>query len=120
MRSISLVMVLFLAACAPTLPTAAAKSDTAMASELRSSIVTVYGDSQPSWYAYLGAPPDVAVRDGVGIIATSLAAADEALAATICRAIAAVVFDANGDPIGVSDILVIAGGQQLATCDTGT
>jgi len=116
-----LTMLVLTACRTPTQAPAPAKSDATMASQLRASIVTVYGESRPSWYVYLGGgTPDVAVRDGVGIVATSLAPGDEGIARIICRAIAAVVFDANGDAIGISDLIVIGAGESLATCDTGT
>lgn len=57
--------------------------------------------------------PDISVKDGVLIVATS----DPGSASSLCRAVAAVTNSADtSKPLGVAGIIVISGGTQVATC----
>jgi ABC-type glycerol-3-phosphate transport system substrate-binding protein len=122
MRLLVMTVALTLAACGGSSGQSqdeGSSLEPAKAAALVESIEIVYGsDPQPDWYAYLGSSPDVAVRDGVAVVATSLDAGDEAIAETMCANIAAVTFDDNAEPIGISDVVILAGGEAIAECET--
>ena len=60
-----------------------------------------------------GTSPDIAVTDGVLIVATS----HPAKAAALCRSVAADTNDPDtAAPLGVKRVVIISGGQQIADC----
>ena len=61
----------------------------------------------------IGTNPDIAVTDGVLIVATS----DPAKAAVLCRNVAAVTNDPHtAARLGVKRVVIISGGEQIADC----
>lgn len=64
-----------------------------------------------------GSTPDIAVRDRVLFVTTTLDPSDTATAASLCRSVAA--FTNSSDtaaPLGVIGVTIITGGQAIANC----
>lgn len=98
----------------PSVP--AGYTDAEQTAILAESIELVYGsDPQPEWYpAFI----ELVVEDRWAYVATTLTDADAALVETMCRDIAAITFDDNAEPIGVTDVLIGgAGNVDLFDCD---
>ena len=87
-----------------------------MTALLNDSIEVVYGsEPQPDWYPAL---QDLSVsNDGWAAVVTS----NPDFAEAMCQNIAAVTFDDNTEPIGVTDVIVFdAAGEVLTDCDGGS
>jgi hypothetical protein len=76
--------------------------------------------SDASWYSSLhldGGSPDVAVKDGLLIVATILAPDDIAAASQICHTVAAMTHDPNtASQLPINAVVVISGGQKVTDC----
>lgn len=91
-------------------------TDAEQAELLAESIEIVYaGEPQPDWYsAFVG----LEVEDRWAYVNTTLTEAEADLADSMCRDIAAVTFDDDAEPIGVTDVLIYGdGGADLVDCD---
>lgn len=97
-------------------PTPGRYTDAEQADILAESIEIVHGtDPQPAWY---GSFIDLTVEDRWAYVSTSLTEADADLADSMCRDIAAITYDDNAEPIGVTDVLIYgAGNVDLVDCD---
>jgi hypothetical protein len=102
---------------APT-PAGSNLTDAQKKSAMLANIADLYSES--SWYPYLltdGKNLDIAVNGKLLIVATRLSQADTATAARICSSIAAITNDSDtAQPLGISSVVVISGGKQIAQC----
>lgn len=132
-RPFGLVLtILLLAACSPsaaetpdaeppveepsvTTP-ASGYSDAEQAAILDESIGLVYGtEPQANWFS---AYRELIVEDGWAYINTTLTTAELPLAEGMCQNIAAITFDDNAEPIGVTDVLIFGLDMEgLTDCD---
>jgi hypothetical protein len=116
MRRVLVLAVAFgLFGCQPAAP---ARSDADLTAVMLSNVAEL--DTANTWYPLLltdGTHLDLGVKNGVLIVATLLSQTDTADAAIICSNIAAETNDPDtAKPLGISGVVIISGGKQIADC----
>jgi hypothetical protein len=101
-----------------TLPSGVAPASDATLTVIMRGNIAEFSDSP--WYGSLhldGGSPDVAVKDGLLIVATVLAPDDIAAASQICHTVAAMTHDPNtASQLPINGVVVISGGQKVTDC----
>jgi hypothetical protein len=75
---------------------------------------------QPPWYRWLHlvkGKPDVSYEDGWITVGAVLSQSQKAIADSMCHDLAIAAYDANGDPIGFHDVMIVNAKDVLTDCD---
>jgi hypothetical protein len=130
-RYVALVIVGLLVGCSETSPRAtriaatpaptAALDPATVVRLVRENIAELYATApQPSWYRYLhmvAGKADVAYDDRWVTVGATLSKSQVTIAEEMCADIAAAAYDADGKPIGFTDVLIVNAKDTLTDCD---
>lgn len=104
-------------------PAPSERTDDERAALMRDSIELVYGtDPQPDWWSYLNIVDGEIdlLTDGNSLFVAAPSIPDD-LAQRMCQDIAAVVFDADAEPIGIRHVHIMSSADVMAgDCDSVT
>jgi hypothetical protein len=118
MRSVALVCLILVGCSTPD-----GYTDAEQAAILIENIDQMYGSEPPDWWPALFVADDgaldVTVEDGWARVGAVLPtdAASIAVAEAMCRDIAAIAHDENGEPVGLDHVMIVNNLAPLADCD---